>query len=34
MIGEALITGFAVSFLKRVRPEMLAGRQLAGILSE
>lgn len=28
MIGEGLITGFAMSFLKRVRPEMLEGRRL------
>lgn len=25
MVGEGLITGFAVSFLKRVKPEILAG---------
>jgi cobalt/nickel transport system permease protein len=34
MAGEALITGFAVSFLKRVRPETLAGGRLAALQSE
>lgn len=33
MIGEAVITGFAISFVKRVRPEMLAGQRLARIPS-
>lgn len=27
MIGEALITGFAVAFVKRVRPELLTGEK-------
>jgi cobalt/nickel transport system permease protein len=34
MIGEGLITGFAVSFLKRVRPEMLGPRQLGAVPAE
>jgi ABC-type Co2+ transport system permease subunit len=29
MIGEALITGFAVAFLKRVKPELLQLRGAA-----
>ena len=34
MIGEGLITGFAVAFLKRVRPEMLVPRRFAAIPAE
>jgi len=34
MIGEGLITGFAVSFLKRVRPEVLGPRHPGAVPAE
>lgn len=34
MIGEALIAGFAVAFVKRVRPEMLGAARLVGAPAE